>query len=147
MIEFDVELSSIETELNAQMNEGASGSGTKNYNALSNKPSINNVTLEGNVSSQDLGLLDKNTKIPSKTSELINDSNYISMEQDPTVPSWAKQPDKPTYLPSEIGIVGNTSEEVTEELPLTKLKIGNRVFSVSAGGPTYTNISDSEETF
>lgn len=42
--------------------------------------------------------------IPTKTSELENDSNFLTSyaETDPTVPEWAKQPEKPTYDYSEI---------------------------------------------
>ena len=43
------------------------------YNDLTNKPSINGVTLSGNKSTSDLGIT-----IPSKTSELTNDSNYVN---------------------------------------------------------------------
>lgn len=45
--------------------------GTTNYNDLSNKPKINNVDLTGNKTKEDLG-------IPTKTSDLTNDSNFIS---------------------------------------------------------------------
>lgn len=50
--------------------------------------------------------------IPTKISQFINDSGYINAESDPTVPSWAKQPTKPTYSKSEIelGNVDNTSD-------------------------------------
>ena len=52
------------------------------YNDLSNKPSI-----------------------PTKVSDLTNDSNFISSytETDPTVPAWAKAAQKPTYTASEVG--------------------------------------------
>lgn len=46
-------------ELDAQFEPnggGGGGGGTSNYNDLSNKPSINNVTLSGNKSASDLGL-------------------------------------------------------------------------------------------
>lgn len=43
------------------------------YNKAYNKPSINGVELIGNKTKQDLG-------IPTKTSELENDSNYITEE-------------------------------------------------------------------
>ena len=44
-------------ELDAQFEpNGGGGGGTSNYNQLSNKPSINNVTLSGNKSASDLGL-------------------------------------------------------------------------------------------
>lgn len=41
--------------------------------------------------------------IPTKVSELQNDSGYISEETDPTVPAWAKADTKPTYTASEVG--------------------------------------------
>lgn len=42
--------------------------------------------------------------IPTKVSELTNDSGYITgyTETDPTVPAWAKAASKPTYAASEI---------------------------------------------
>jgi 8-oxo-dGTP diphosphatase len=45
--------------------------------------------------------------IPSKTSDLNNDSGFISgyTETDPTVPSWAKASSKPTYTATEVGAV------------------------------------------
>lgn len=44
--------------------------------------------------------------VPSKTSDLINDSGFITgyTETDPTVPDWAKASSKPTYTKSEIGL-------------------------------------------
>ena len=41
--------------------------------------------------------------IPTKVSELQNDSGYISEETDPTVPAWAKADTKPTYTAAEVG--------------------------------------------
>lgn len=41
--------------------------------------------------------------IPSKTSDLTNDSGFLTSETDPTVPSWAKQESKPTYTAQEVG--------------------------------------------
>ena len=56
--------------------------GVTDYNDLGGKPSINGVTLEGNKTTEELGI--------------------VSKETDPTVPSWAKQPNKPTYNYNEI---------------------------------------------
>lgn len=53
--------------------KGGGSGGTTNYEALNNKPKINNVELTGNKSLAELGI-----NIPTKTSELTNDSNYVN---------------------------------------------------------------------
>ena len=53
--------------------------GTNNYNELINKPSINNVELSGDKSLSDLGI-----NIPTKTSDLVNDSGFITEADVPT---------------------------------------------------------------
>ena len=63
---------SIYYENNAKWySEHGGGGGTHNYEELANKPSINNVTLVGDKSLSDLG-------VPTKTSELTNDSGFIT---------------------------------------------------------------------
>lgn len=63
------------------------GGGTSDYTALTNKPKINNITLSGNKSLSDLGItnfdgnynsLTNKPTIPSKTSDLTNDSNFVT---------------------------------------------------------------------
>ena len=46
----------LRTKQAIQANKSGGGSGTSNYNDLENKPKINNVTLEGNKTSSELGL-------------------------------------------------------------------------------------------
>ena len=58
---------------------GGGGGGTSNYNDLTNKPSINNVTLTGNKTTSDLGI-----NIPTATSDLTNDSGFITSSSLPT---------------------------------------------------------------
>lgn len=57
-------------------------------------------------SATDVGALPNTTKIPAKTSELTNDSGFITgyTETDPTVPAWAKAASKPSYSKSEVGL-------------------------------------------
>lgn len=43
-------------ELKAAIDSGGGGGGTTDYNALSNKPSINGVELDGNKDSSDIGV-------------------------------------------------------------------------------------------
>lgn len=60
----------------------------------------------------DVGALPSSTKIPAKTSDLTNDSGFITgyTETDPTVPSWAKAATKPTYTASEVGALPSTTK-------------------------------------
>ena len=50
------------------------------------------------------GKADK-SEIPTSVSQLTNDSGYLTSftETDPTVPSWAKAAQKPTYTAAEVG--------------------------------------------
>lgn len=43
------------------------------------------------------------SELPTKTSQLENDSGFLTEETDPTVPAWAKADTKPTYTASEVG--------------------------------------------
>lgn len=76
---------------------GGGSGGTSNYTNLTNKPKINNVELKGNKSLNDLGIQPAGnyaleSEIPTKTSDLTNDSGFITgyTETDPTVPSHVK---------------------------------------------------------
>lgn len=53
----------------------------------------------------EVGALPDDTEIPSKTSDLQNDSGFITgyTETDPTVPAWAKAANKPSYTAQEVG--------------------------------------------
>lgn len=81
--------------------QGAVG-GVSNYNELNNKPSIAGVTLSGNKTLDELGIQSK--------------GDYLTAETDPTVPSWAKNPTKPTYTASEVGAdpAGTASTQVSQ---------------------------------
>lgn len=59
--------------------------------------------------------------IPSKTSDLTNDSGFLTgyTETDPTVPSWAKAPSKPTYTAAEVGALPDTTAIPTKTSDLT----------------------------
>lgn len=61
-----------------------------------------NVQSDWNAASGDAFIRNK-PSIPSKTSDLTNDSGFLTQETDPTVPSWAKQPTKPAYTAQEVG--------------------------------------------
>lgn len=84
-----------------------------------------------------MGALPDSTTIPTKVSDLTNDSGFITTsdiptnvsdfnndagyltsftETDPTVPSWAKQPNKPSYQYSEIGNTPDLSGFITKSV-------------------------------
>lgn len=78
--------------------------------AVPTSRTVNGKALSSNItlSASDVSALPASTSIPTKTSDLTNDSGYITgyTETDPTVPSWAKASSKPSYTASEVGAVG-----------------------------------------
>ena len=66
---------------------GSGETGTTNYNDLLNKPQINGVELSGNKTLDNLGIQAKGdyalkSNIPTKTSQLTNDSGFLTAHQD-----------------------------------------------------------------
>lgn len=69
------------------------------------------------------------TEVPGSTSDLVNDSGFItgsdvpSNEQDPTVPGWAKASSKPSYTASEVGalpdstVIPSATSQLTNDVP------------------------------
>ncbi len=60
--------------------------------------------------------------IPTNVSQLTNDAGFISNETDPTVPDWAKQPEKPTYTAEEVGALSSVPQ--ASDTVLGGVKIG-----------------------
>lgn len=75
-------------------------------NAVPTSRTINSKPLTSDISlsASDVEALPDSTFIPTKISDLQNDSGFISefTETDPTVPSWAKAESKPSYNFSEL---------------------------------------------
>lgn len=104
----------------ATWNAKSSFSGS--YNDLTNKPTIptvNNGTLTiqkngtnvATFTANQSGNATANITVPTKVSELTNDSQYLTSytETDPTVPSWAKAASKPSY---DLGEINDTTSYV-----------------------------------
>ena len=85
-------------EINVNLNQGTGG-----FN--SPVQSVNNKTGHVVLDANDVGALPKSTVIPTKVSQLENDEEYLKSytETDPTVPAWAKEPQKPSYTFAEVG--------------------------------------------
>lgn len=81
--------------------------------------------------------------VPTKLSQLTNDSGFITSytETDPTVPAWAKEPTKPSYTKSEVGLgsvdnVKQYSASNPPPYPVTKVnnKTGDIILSAADVG-------------
>lgn len=53
-------------ELKETIEAGGGGGGTTNYNLLTNLPQINNVTVKGEMTGADLGLVDQSATLTSE---------------------------------------------------------------------------------
>ena len=104
----------ITTEQITQWNNKSDFSGS--YNDLTEKPTI-----------------------PTKTSELTNDSRFLTEETDPTVPAWAKESTKPTYTAAEVGAA--TTSEVNSAIATAIGNINQFNVAVVSTLPT-ENIDD-----
>lgn len=68
---------------------GGGGSGTTNYNQLTNKPQINGVTLSGNVSSDQLGITPNELKaVENVPSAATNGSVFAEYREDEVNYGW-----------------------------------------------------------
>ena len=82
--------------------------GVVNIPAFSSNQSIGLMTEEYMINVWN-GIDNVSDLIPTTTSELYNDSGFITLETDPTVPDWAKAPTKPTYTASEVGALPDST--------------------------------------
>ncbi len=80
------------------INGGGGGSGTSNYNELSNKPSINNVTLTGNKTASALGLQPEITGDVKISSDNVDDTGatnlFVTSDEKST---WSGKQDALTF--------------------------------------------------
>lgn len=111
--------------------------------AVPTSRTVNGKALSTNITlnASDVGALPSSTVVPNRTSQLTNDSGFItgsqvpSNETDPTVPSWAKAPTKPTYTASEVGALPDTTVIPSATSQLTN----DSGFITSASVPTKTS--------
>ena len=101
---------------------------------VSDVQSVNGKTGVVSLTASDVGALPSSTTIPTKTSQLMNDSGFINSytETDPTVPAWAKADTKPSYTKTEIGLgkVDNVKQYSVNNPPIV----------AQSGAPTDINV-------
>lgn len=73
------------------------------YNEITDKPDFATVATSGDY--DDLSNKPTIPTVPTNVSAFINDAGYLTdyTETDPTVPSWAKAANKPSYTATEVG--------------------------------------------
>lgn len=85
--------------------------------------SVNSKTGDVVLDAADVGALPDSTVIPSldgyATETWVQGRGYLTSETDPTVPSWAKQANKPTYTASEVGALPDSTTKLPNPQKLT----------------------------
>lgn len=149
---------------------GGGEGGTSNYNDLTNKPSINNVPLVGNLNTVDLKLTDTTlteegvpaeaktvgtkleeqstsltavkeeltkkvnvSDIPTKVSELQNDSNYqTDTDVTNTLTTYATK----TYVGEQISSADHLKREIVTEIPSPETADKNTIYMLKIESAT-----------
>lgn len=75
--------------------QGGGGGGTSDHSQLSNRDLPNQHPISAITNLQ--------TSLNNKSNTGHTHEQYITEEEDPTVPDWAKEPTKPTYTAEEVG--------------------------------------------
>ena len=98
--------------------------GTGNISIAGDTNIIESISVNGTAQT----ITNKNVDItvPTKVSDLTNDSGFITTETDPTVPSWAKQSSKPSYTLDEV--IDGSTRKLSNYVPTTR-KINNQALS------------------
>lgn len=108
------------------------GGGISDYTDLTGKPKINNVVLTGNKSASELGI-----NIPTKTSDLINNSDFITSASVST--SLNTKADKASL--ARVAITGNYNDLILKpSIPVVPANVSS--FINDAGYITQLNIDN-----
>lgn len=88
---------------------GGGGSGTSDYNALSNKPQINSIEISGNKSLEDLGI----ASIESVNEKIDKMDVYTKSQVDTEIENAISDKTTKTYVDTQLGFKANTSDIYT----------------------------------
>lgn len=134
------------------LSKGGGGSGTDNYNELSNKPQINGNALTGNKTGANLGLQDAITSESKLSSDLVDDTGAENLFVSSTEKStWGGKQDPATTL-SGYGITDaytktETGTQITNAIgALDVSSVGGSGKYISAISETDGKISATAET-
>ena len=136
------------------LDEVTDGTTRKLSNYVPTSRKINNQALTSDITLSLDNVADGSTrKIPTKVSDLTNDSGFLTTETDPTVPSWAKQSSKPTYTASEVGalpdstvIPSNTSDLTNDAGFITSADIPSDVSAFNNDAGYLTSYTETDPT-
>ena len=115
-----------DVELEAELAVG--GSAGNDYEKLNNLPQVNGVTLKGNKTTEDLGI-----NIPTKTSDLENDTGFVTSSDIPTKTSQ---------------LTNDSNFATTSDIPTNTSDLYNDSgFITSSALPTKTSELDNDSGF
>ena len=136
LIDDDVEIGNIELDVIKLAPEQPGEGGTSDYRKLANKPQINGIELVGNKTTKDLGIeagkevhigeeeptneeviwidpTEEADKIPTKTSELENDSGFIT--EIPDIPTKTSELENDSGFITEIPDIPTKTSELEND--------------------------------
>ena len=150
--------------------EKAKLAGLTNYSDTAIRQSITNLEAKVETKANKSEIPDISNKadkseIPTRVSQLENDSGYVTsipdnlvteeelqskgyltefIESDPTVPEWAKQPTKPTYTLEELGAeaVGSAANAILEANNYTDQRLNVLLEGADPSYNTFKELSD-----
>lgn len=139
-------------QMYAQLISGKLCSMFASPNPDSYEPSDLNLTIDESLRFNEDGTLGVNTEtiakksdvptVPTNISAFENDKGYLTTEADPTVPSWAKEPNRPIYTAEDVGAEAkgtasnlvsahNTGTEVHSDIRLLIKNLTDRLDAVA----------------